>query len=239
MRLLATLLEGRGMEWRIKVNPKGVFEDSPNRSVIEFWSPDNEPQNRMLLYNPKIALCGRPSSRFERQSAEELYIPVNRVYLFANKLMSVYKGLSNDKLKIRSDEGKLYMDNNAMVENAQKLNLFGKSVIIAPTIVRYANEELLGVQFSQGGNYCGMIDHLEARELCEVLGHTDLQIYAMMLAMIEKLDDMDHKLDRIIGGQAELMRMVSELCDKTKKTIQEEKKETNEQNGLDWKRLEV
>lgn len=238
MRLLATLLEGRGMEWRIKVNPKGVLEDSPNRRVIEFWSPENEPQNRMLLYNPKIALCGRPSNRFERQTADELYIPVNRIYLFANKLTNVYRGLSDDKLKIRSEEGKLYMDGNAMVENAQKLNLFGKSVIIAPTIVRYANEELLGVQFTQGGSYCGMVDHYEARELCEVLGHTDLQVYAMMLAMAEKLDDMDHKLDRLIGGQAELMRMLNDALGGPKKTVPEQKKSDN-QNGLDWKRLEV
>ena len=234
MRLLATLYDGRGMEWRIKVSPGGT-RDHPDEKVIKFWAPNNEPQNKMLLYNPKISLSGRSRDRYA-QTTEEVYIPVNRIYLFANKLMTVYRGLSSEKLKIRNENEKLFMDANAMLENSQKLNLFGKSLIISPSIVRYANEELLGVQFTMGGTYAGMMDHNEVRELCEILSHTDIQVYTMLLSMMEKLDDMDGKLDRLAEGQAQILRVLQNAGVPVSPPKKEERKPNS---GLEWQRLEV
>lgn len=206
MKILATLYESFEMEWRIHVNPKGLKNDNPNerRPIITFWTPNNEPQSRMLIYNPKIALVGRMK---RMQTEETVYIPINQLYAFANKLSLVYQGLSADSLKKR-DGNHLYIDKNQALRLSQKMNLFNKNLVITPTVLTPYDTEVLGVQMTVGGKFACSMPHSDIREFCEILTHTDVQVYSLILSMMETIDNMDQKMDRILATQNEILSLL-------------------------------
>lgn len=208
MKIISTLYETFDMEWRIHVNPKGLKNDGPNdhRPLITFWTPNGEPQSRMLLYNPKIALVGRMK---RAQVEENIYIPLNLLYAFANKLSMVYQGLSSSGLKKR-DGSNLYIDQNQAIRLSQKLSLFSKSVVMVPSVLTIHDTEVLGVQFTVGGKFAGSMPHSDIRELCEILNHTDIQVYSLILSMMETIDTMDQKIDRILETQSEILSLLKD-----------------------------
>ena len=232
MKIISTLYETYDMEWRIHVNPKGLKNDSPDdhRPIITFWTPNGEPQNRMLLYNPKIALVGRVK---RNPTEENIYIPLNMLYAFANRLSSVYQGLSTEGLKKR-DGNHLYIDQNHAMKLSQKLTLFSKSVVMVPSVLTIHDTEVIGIQFTVGGKFAGSMPHTDIRELCEILTHTDIQVYALILSLMETIDTMDQKIDRVLEMQSEILGLLRSNGDnKVKMTMPAPMQSA----GLQWERL--
>lgn len=206
MKLIATIYETLDMEWRIHVNPRGTRNEvEEHRPIISFWSPNGKHEERMLIYNPKIALVGRVKK--PAYAEETVYIQINQLYAFANKLSQVYQGLSAANLKKR-DGNHLYIDQSQALKTSQKMNLYNKSLVITPSILTIHDSEVIGVQFTVGGKFAGSMPHTDIRELCEILTHTDVQVYSLVLSLLEKLDDMDQKLDKIIAMQSELLGVI-------------------------------
>lgn len=214
MKLLATIYPARSIEWRIKVeskpNPRGVEPDE-NRPLLDVWVP-NDPKGKTesyLIYNPRIALIGKPRFDSRFPDARDIFMPVTLLYAFANKLAIAYEMLSRPGM-YRRDGGQLYMDMKLCRDATQKLSVYHGSVLITPTIIppSRGNGELIGVQFSMDGAFAGTMSHTEVREFCEVLSHTDIQTYSLILSTFEKLDLMDRKLDALQAGQQQILELL-------------------------------
>lgn len=233
MRLIATIYPARSIDWRIKVdsrptNYKGQEIDT-GRPLLDTWVPPRDPNETYLIYNPRIALVGKSRNDSRYQEAKDVFMPATLLYAFANKLMIAYQYLTTPGLYKR-DGGQLYMDTRLCQEGTQKLSVYHGSVIITPTIIPETRNsgELIGVQFTMDSMFAGTMSHTEVREFCEILTHTDIQTYALILATFEKLDNMDKKLDAIMAMQNQILQLLGqEHIEKAKL------KDTS--TGLDWK----
>lgn len=220
MKLIATLYDAKDMEWKVKVDPKGVrgqerFED---QTVIRFWVPDGKAEDKMLIYNPKIALQGRIQRRSAIQGDEYILIPIHLLYAFANRLSMVYQGLTSSGLS-KKDGSQIYLDQNKVLASSRKIAIYNKSLNIIPSVVSgYNGEDMLGVQFTVDGRYAGQMLHTEVREFCEILNHTDVQMFALQLATLEKLENMDTKLDTVIAQNNQLQIMLNNMANMLKST---------------------
>lgn len=232
MKIISTIHDSYRMTWKIHVNPAGVKDPTEiqHRPLISFWSPDDDPTNRMLIFNPKIALVSKVKFDYDNKT-KNMYIPISQVYTFIDKLMRVYTSLSSDKIK-RREGGKLYIDKNELVKNAQKFSVFSDSVTIAPCTMFIKDTELLGVQFAVNGEDAGQLPHPEARELCEKLSHMDIQVYAAVLAMAEQIDQIDSKVDSLLSMQKEILNIL-----RHQEEVQNVKITPEQSTGLNWESL--
>lgn len=234
MKLIATIYPARSIDWKIKVdsrpgNYKGAEVDV-GRPLLDTWSPPRDPNETFLIYNPRIALVGKPRYDSRYQEAKDVFMPATLLYAFANKLMITYQYLSTPGLYKR-DGGQLYMDMKLCRDGTQKLSVYQGSVVITPTIIPESRNsgEMIGVQFTMDSTFAGTMSHAEVREFCEILTHTDIQTYALILATFEKLDSMDSKLDSIMAAQQQIIQMLMarEQIDKVKIS--------GANTGLNWK----
>lgn len=215
MRLIATIYPARSMDWKIKVdsrsgNYKGAEYDS-SRPLLDTWTPPKDQNETYLIYNPRIALVGKPRYDPRYTESRDVFMPTTLLYAFANKLMIAYQYLSKPGLYKR-DRGQLYMDAKLCKDGTQKLSVYSGSVLITPTIIpesKYA-AEMIGVQFAMDSTFAGTMSHTEVREFCEILTHTDIQTYSLILATFEKLESMDQKLDTILHTQQQILQMLIE-----------------------------
>ena len=217
MKMIATIYSGRMIDWKIRVDsrPNKGVDDTQNRPLLDIWSPDNS-QEKYLIYNPKIALVGKNHYDTRGNRPKDIYIPITLLYAFGNKLMLVYNYLEKPGLFTR-DNGNLIMDQRLQLQGTQKLSIYRDSMVIVPSpVVGYSNqggEDVKGVQFSVNNEYAGAMTHAEVREFCEILSHTDIQTYSLILATFEKLDNMDQKLDLIQGNQKLIIEYLQQLQD--------------------------
>ena len=76
--------------------------------------------------------------------------------------------------------------------------------------------------------------HTDIRELCEILTHTDTQVYALILSLMETIDNMDQKIDRVLEMQSEILGLLRSNGDnKVKMTMPA----PIQSAGLQWERL--
>ena len=105
MRTITELFQGYDITWKIVVSPKGIRDDSTLAPTVRFWTPQGQPEDRMLIYSPKIVITAKYRVKKyddpkEAQNHESASIPINMIYTFVNRLRTVYQSLSDSKLFI-------------------------------------------------------------------------------------------------------------------------------------------
>lgn len=230
MNLIATIYSSSEMDWKIRVGPKRVRSGDDqfiDRPPLTFWSPTNAPDDRMLIYNPKISLTGRSNAKYGGIKTTDIYLPVTYLYAFANRLQNVYDKLNTSGL-FKKDGAQLFVDGKTAAKVTQKLPLFNGSILIVPVAIpsRRGEDDTIGIQFLVNSDYAGTMKHWEVREFCEILRHTDIQTFSLILSMVEKLDSLDGKLDTIQRNQEKIIKLL------------EMKQTTSQNDGLVWSPIE-
>ena len=101
MNLIATIYSSGEMDWKIRVGPKRIKSGDDqfiDRPPLSFWSPTNTPNDRMLIYNPKITLSGRSNARYGGIKTTDVYLPITHLYAFANRLQNIYDKLNTNRI---------------------------------------------------------------------------------------------------------------------------------------------
>lgn len=208
MKLLATIYSSRTMDWKVRIEPR-VNQSHPelnSNSVISLWTPPNG-KEAMLIYDPKISVIGKPRY-YGSNDVTNIYFPISQLYGFIGHLSKCYRQLSDTKLYHR-DGKQLYLDKQQMDQATQKLPLFGGSILIMPGIITERDQgDVYGVQFVQNSKYAGAMSHYDTKELCDVLTHLDVQSYTMILSIMERIVEMDGKLDTIISMEQEILQLL-------------------------------
>ena len=129
MKTISELYRGYEITWKIVVSPKGLKDDNGVSPTVRFWTPRGQPQDKMLIYSPKIALSAKYTPKRyddpeEYQNHESLNLPINMVYTFANRMRSVYQALADPKMFHKDASGNIIMDKNLAIQNSKKMSLY-------------------------------------------------------------------------------------------------------------------
>ena len=238
MRTITELFQGYDITWKIVVSPKGIRDDSTLAPTVRFWTPQGQPEDRMLIYSPKIVITAKYRVKKyddpkEAQNHESASIPINMIYTFVNRLRTVYQSLSDSKLFHKDAYGNIIMDRNLAIQYSKKLALFTYNLVISPSIIYYGDSQGFGVVLTLNGKTIGRMTHNEIKEFCEIVDHTDFQVYSVLLTLLEKNCDMDDKLNKI---QGDIGKILSILKDQGK-DITNQKPAHSNNSDLIWNNL--
>lgn len=222
MKLKTTVYQGHDLEWNIIVSPN---KDTQKEDIDIFrrWTPPGEQNAKVLIYSPKIAMVpsmvmrkGMSFADFNREKDTRAYmaIPIDHIYIFINVLQQVYKDLSNPKLFIKDTSGYIYMDKQTAKECSRKVKLFNGDAVISPAIFAFNAGEIIGVTITYKGTLVGSMTHKEVRKLCELVNHMDIQVYSLLLNMVEQNLDISDKLDRMSEDIRDIRNFLSMLSGK-------------------------
>lgn len=237
MKTMSELYRGYEITWKIVVSPKGLKDDNGVSPTVRFWTPRGQPQDKMLIYSPKIALSAkyvpkRYDDPEEYQNHESLNLPINMVYTFANRIRSVYQALADPKMFHKDANGNIIMDKNLAIQNSKKMSLYNANLVIMPAVVYYGDSQGYGAVISMGGKPVGRMMHFEMKELCELIDHLDFQVYSILLSVLEKNCEIDDKLTRLQGDVSEILSILK--CG-NKMEVQLPKRDPN---GLTWQQVQ-
>lgn len=201
MKLLATIHETQETTWRIRISSRKNPE-KPEGDIISKWTPNTSNAESMLIFNPMISLVVR--NRFDTQKS--ILIPMTMFYPLGNILSVCYNGLANDKL-YKQDGNTLYMDGNQAKHTARKLSCFKDVLVLHPCVISTNSGDLKGIRIINASKDAtiGDLRHQEVRDLIEKISHMDIQTYTLVLSLLDQLDQMDQKLDRMISLQTEIL----------------------------------
>lgn len=236
MKTISELYRGYDISWKIIVSPRGLRDDSGVAPTVRFWSPKGQPEEKMLIYSPKIALSAkyiqkRYDGQNEAQSHESINMPINMVYTFANRMRSVYQSLSDPKMFHRDSNGNIIMDKNLAIQNSKKMSLYNANLVISPSVIYYGDSQGYGAVITMGGKPVGRMAHFEMKELCELIDHLDFQVYSLLLSVLEKNCEMDDKLAKLQGDVSEILSI---LKSGNNMEVQLPKRDPN---GLTWQQV--
>lgn len=236
MKLLATLKRGYEAEWRVRISPRKMQDGTYDASTVSFWTPpDGSAEDRMLIYNPTIGITVR--NRFNK--GDGILIPITLLYALSNKLMIVYNNL-NTKGLYTTDGSKLYIDAKLADKAAVKLMSYRDTIIFYPVKVSVGSgEEIKAIRIVANGKTIADMRHDEVRELCETLDHLDIQTFSLILSMMEQMNYMDEKLDRILQTQSEILQILKEqgLSHNKIQTPSYNQSNATTVAGLEWQRV--
>lgn len=232
MKILATIHQTYETDWRIKITPRKRRDGTYESSAVSFWSPEHTDET-MLIYNPIISIVMR--NRFDKSAV--ITIPINQVYALEDALSVAYNNL-NTKGLYTTDGQKLYIDAKIADKTAIKLTCFRDVIILYPIIMYLpSGEELKGIRFVSNGKPVADMRHVDIRELCEKLNHMDLQTFSIIASMLEKMGEMDQKLDRILETQAEILQLLKSEGFSVKRNKPLNPMEF-QAGGLNWQRVQ-
>lgn len=207
MKLIATLKKGYEAEWRVRISPRKMQDGTYDSNTVSFWTPpDGSADEKMLIYNPSVGISVR--NRFNK--GDGILIPITLLYALSNKLMIVYNNL-NTKGLYTTDGSKLYIDAKLADKSAVKLMSYRDTIIFYPVKVSVGTgEEVKAIRIVANGKTIADMRHDEVRELCETLDHLDIQTFSLLLSMLEQMNYMDEKLDKILQTQSEILQILKE-----------------------------
>lgn len=227
MKIIATVFSGYEAEWRIRIAPRKRknFERS---ELITFWNPsDSSDSESMLIYNPTISI--NVKNRYDSQLSA--IIPVNMAYALEDALNVMYENLQTKGLYTK-DGNILYIDPKVADKCAVKIPCFTGSIILYPAKIQTkSGEEIRAARVVSDGKVIADMRHEELRELCELINHLDIQTFSLIASLLEKIDNMDKKLDRIMEAQATILDL---LHRQGLNQVREQKQMSNGPQ-LDWK----
>lgn len=234
MKLVATIASTYESTWKIRISPSRTAIAN-GEDVYRFWTlPDTD--EMMLIYDPSIALSIKG-----RESKKAILIPINLLQLVRNTLFTLY-----NKLNVKGVFNKMPNSNTIYVDQAIseklqfKIALFHGTVLFYPSVnVRSDGTTDPGIRI-QYADVNIFVKQDDIPFIHDILERLDVQNFAVMLTMLERLDRMDKKLDDMMYMINTILYRMDELSDvKIKPAPVKEHREqfppmTIESGGLTW-----
>lgn len=144
----------------------------------------------ILIYDPSIALVIKDHS-----TGKQLLIPVNMLNRVRDALYMMYQKLDTKGLFTTVD-GKLYVDKKVAESCQLKTQLFKGPLIFTPTV--YTDENVHKAIYMMYQDVRIIVKQDDIPSIYNVLERLDVHTYSLMLTMLERMDEMDQKLDTVI-----------------------------------------
>lgn len=210
MKILSTVFTGSDLEWKIKVSPrKNLINKNEYVPTFNVWTPDDGSGFTALIYNPVISLSPTPTRKSPNDKRNCPLIPMDKIYLFVNMLEQVYKDLSTPKMFVRSPEGQLIADKNLTNKARRKIKLYSQDLVVIPSVVYGYNEETYGIHLYHGGEFTGTMTHKDLRMFCEIMMHLDIQVYSLLLNMVEQNIELNNKMDKLTCDVSDIKNLLN------------------------------
>lgn len=176
------------------VTPKTPKESKTTEKLLKTYT--SSIGNQSLIFNPKqyMILRGR------RENTAEALIPSTLFYRFSALLSSVYQHMGSKDLYTRKDST-WYIDQNVAIKYGRRMSTFRDTLYIVPTVYRNDRTEEMGpgIEFMLNNVQIGAMSAPEAIGMIDTLDHLDISTYTLMAGMLEKLDDIDWKVDKLLS----------------------------------------
>ena len=236
MRLKSSVFQGFDLEWSVVVSPK-TNTNKEELDIFRQWAPPGE-NAKVLIYAPKISVIpsmvihkGMTYPQYNREKKERgfLPIPIDSIYIFINLLEKVYKELSNPKLFTKDPNGYIMMDKNVAKECSRKMKLYSGDIVVSPAVFAFSSVESFGVTIMHRGIFVGSMTHKEIREFCEIIHHLDIQVYSLLLNIVEQNFDSSNKLERGSEDIRDIRNFLTILTGKDINKFTSQQNEINQQ----------
>ena len=223
----STIFSGLYSTWRIRITPdvpnnveNGYTKEELDQGLTRQWQP--ETGLKWIFFHPKISIIAKS----KKEPKHRVWIPTSLLYSLRDCIQTSYARLSTKGLFYDQD-GTIYCDK----AEAQRQRILlpipgGFSVLFEPTVI-YGKDDKgkLGISLRTSSSPDGVVvlTRTEAKELFTVLDHVDLNSYSAILAMLEKLERLEDRTDKLLQGQQQLIQMVGKLLNRqelSKVTIQ-------------------
>lgn len=223
----STIFSGLYSEWKVRITPdgpnvenNGYTKEELDQGLTRSWQPENG--LKWIFFRPKISIIAKS----KRESRHSIWIPTSLLYSLRDCIQTSYARLATKGLFYEKD-GMIYCDK----AEAQRQRILlpipgGFSVLFEPTII-YGKDDKpkLGISLRTSSNPDAVVllSRTEAKELFTILDHVDINSYSAILAMLEKLERLENRTDKLLQGQQQLIQMVGKLLNRqelSKVTIQ-------------------
>lgn len=223
----STIFSGLYATWRVRITPdgqnvekNGYTKEELDQGLTKLWQPEDG--LKWIFFNPKISIIAKS----RKEPKHRIWIPTSLLYSLRDCIQTSYARLATKGLFYKKDR-MIYCDK----AEAQRQRIIlpipgGYSVLFEPTVIYGKDDEpKLGISLrsSSAPDAVILLPKTEAKELFTVLDHVDLNSYSAILAILEKLERLEDRTDKLLQGQEKLIQMVGKLINQqelSKVTIQ-------------------
>lgn len=187
MKLMATIVSTRETTWKIRISPKN--SKSETASIYRFWTiPEND--ELILIYDPSISLIVK-----DHATNKQIMIPMNLISRVRDALYLMYQKLDTKGLYNIVD-GKLYLDKKTAEKCQLKTQLFHGPLLFSPTVYQDETEsKAIHLSFQ---DVKAVVKQEDIPTIYNVLERLDIHTYSLMLTLLERMDEMDQKMDVVL-----------------------------------------
>lgn len=194
MKLITTLFTGEQIEASLNISPRNKQGEDPDAKMVTRYR--SKIGNESLIFNPYVSVILKPRGKSDKGNVDAM-IPLSMFYRFAASLQAVYQGLQTPKL-YRLDEGVLYIDHKIAMEKSRRLSLFKNSLSLVPCAIHTrADKPVKGIEFVVDKTSIGAMAHYEILCMVDLIDHFDMVTYSLVAGVIDEMEAMNVKLDRI------------------------------------------
>ncbi len=217
MKVICNIFSGYELSWRIRIAPR-LNKDGKPLPITSKWKPTGgEP---MLIFNPRVSINIKPNYG---DNTSSITIPLNMTYALVDALNVMYDRIQTKGLYTR-DGKKLYIDAKIASQCIYKIPVYTSSILLIPSKISPTDlDETKSIKVIYDGQEYGEIRHDELRELCDVMNRIDFTSYTLLCSLLEKVYDLDDKLEniegkinKIVSSQEQIIELLGSLGAKTK-----------------------
>lgn len=223
MRIYNTLYRGRDITIDVTVSTQSSLKDKDkgDKPLIERRTTKRTGEY-YLSYNPQVGI--KVGSTTLDKNLPVALLPFNKIHLLQGLLEKSYNSLNTKGLYTKNN-GVLYLDSKVAAGLATRLSCAVNSIVLVPAITLMTRdknaetrEEIQGVSVQVENKEIGRMTHYEMRDAIDILNRLDAPVYAVLMGIMDKIDEMDCKIDDIMNVQLETRDIVSEIKQELNRT---------------------
>ena len=114
---------------------------------------------------------------------------------------SMYKKLSEKDWYITSPDGSITIVSSEVAKMSKRMSLFRSVIEVRPTMLDVLNEGTVpGIMVIINRELCGTMLDYEVKAFIDMVNHMDISTYSLLVGLVDKVDQIDDKLDKLLRG---------------------------------------
>ena len=207
MHLISELYRGEDLVFVLDVQgqkPNNMKNAPPGQLVTRYISKVG---NESLIFNPRIGL----QIKAKKNQAIRCIVPHTIMHHIPNMINQVYEAMAAmDKLYIKQ-QGGLYMDAVAASKIGRRISIYSNTLAIVPCVTESSPGQDKGIAFIIDRTQIGALSQAEAMNVITILDKFDPTTFSLVASLLDRMDEMDIKLDRIECGIKDIMQALNQM----------------------------
>lgn len=196
MKFISKLYRGYYVDIDFIVSPR-TSDPQANKPTDLITRYESKIGNVSLIFDPTVYIRLTTGAGVYKMTNEKntANITFNLCYRFAAGLRNIYDQLSDNKL-FHMDGGMLYVDHNRANEIGRRISLYNDVLVMLPAAIPgKENKFIKGVSLFINDRLIGHLTHSDILSVIEIIEHFDMTTYTLLTALVDKMEQMDSKLD--------------------------------------------